>query len=154
MDESSNRDALCWAYTKLLIEKSTMLEKCFKISVDENGFLHSVPNLLNGYNPILSQLPSFLLHLATDVDWKNENLCFVGILNALATFYSCLPDSNVDMKSKESILSLLLFPAFRGHSVSSVENFGNRNLLCDHEVCSNIVQITSLEKLYNVFERC
>ena len=98
MDEESDKDAMCSAYTELLKEKSTLLNEYFRISIDENGYLCSIPNLLRGYYPMNSEIPFFLLRLATDVDWETEISCFVGILNALATLYSCLPSSKSDVK--------------------------------------------------------
>lgn len=42
----------------------------------QDGFLKSIPALLEGYMPAFAGLPLFFLRLATDVDWESERECF------------------------------------------------------------------------------
>ena len=44
--------------------------------------LVGLPELLTGYVPCAEQLPLFLLRLATEVDWADEQDCFEGGVRA------------------------------------------------------------------------
>jgi len=52
--------------TALLRKKRELLEEYFCISINEEGFLIGMPDLLEGYFPDESGLPFFLLRIATE----------------------------------------------------------------------------------------
>lgn len=43
---------------------------------------------VDDYMPDMSRLPHYLLRLACDVNWKEEQPCFEGICRETASFYS------------------------------------------------------------------
>ena len=78
--------ALC-----LLKENAEMLDEYFRIGINEDGCLCSLPELLPGYTPTAQAIPLFLLRLATEVNWDDEELCFRSIARELALLFSKLP---------------------------------------------------------------
>ena len=67
--------------TKLLkkLKKSgAMLEDYFSIRIGENGYLESMPVILDGWRPTFNLIYNFLGDLA-DVDWSSEKQCLEGI---------------------------------------------------------------------------
>ena len=61
-----------------------MLDDYFSLEIDDDGNLLSMPQLLEGYIPFFGGLPIFLLRLATEVDWDDEEPCFQNIGEELA----------------------------------------------------------------------
>ena len=61
-----------------------MLDDYFSLEIDENGDLHTIPQLLEGYIPFFGGLPIFLLRLATEVDWDEEEPCFQNVAEEMA----------------------------------------------------------------------
>ena len=61
-----------------------MLDDYFCLEIDEEGNLLSIPQLLDGYIPHFGGLPIFLLRLATEVDWEDEEACFGNVAEELA----------------------------------------------------------------------
>ena len=61
-----------------------MLDDYFCLEIDEEGNLLSIPQLLDGYIPYFGGLPIFLLRLATEVDWEDEEGCFDNVAEELA----------------------------------------------------------------------
>lgn len=152
IESDSLKEDLCTDMVKFLLAKSAMLDDYFRISIDNEGCLVSLPDLLDGYNPLPEALPLFFLRLVSEVDWHDELMCFQSIAKEISSLYSCLPRWNDEnRKGIQQTVSGVLYPAFRAylfppaeHSSSSSETFFGRNIL----------QLTSLEKLYKVFERC
>ena len=151
LDEGCDKDNICTGLVMLLRNKSAMLNEYFRISIDQSNNLVGLPDLLNGYNPVSSELPFFIWRLATETDWDDELSCFTGICMELATLYSTLPIFSDNASKIESIVSSVFFPAFKSYLIptKSAENFNT-----DTTILSDMLHVTSLEKLYSVFERC
>jgi hypothetical protein len=76
----------------LLLQKAPLLDEYFGIKLcPESGTLLSLPMLVSGYTPQPSGLASFLLSLATAVEWGEETACFRTIALAVGEYYSTLP---------------------------------------------------------------
>ena len=72
-----------------------MLDEYYRISFDPSadegrGALVSLPDLLPHFTPSPAGLPLFLLRLATEVNWEEEQVCFEGVATELGLFYSDL----------------------------------------------------------------
>ena len=72
-----------------------MLDEYYRISFDPSadegrGALTSLPDLLPRFTPSPAGLPLFLLRLATEVNWEEEQACFEGVATELGLFYSDL----------------------------------------------------------------
>jgi DNA mismatch repair protein MLH1 len=160
--EVDDKVAISHTLSSNLIMNSEMLEEYFKITIDKNGLLHGIPELIQGYCPYTRSINVFLLRLATEVSWNEELSCFNSIANILAQFYKKLPpvsetsckilkkpDYEKEISSfKENILSSIFFPAFRSYLIAPSES--ERNSFPKN----SIVSLSTLEKLYKVFERC
>ena len=64
-----------------------MLDDYFSLEIDKNGQILGIPMLLEGYIPDLNQLPMFVLRVATNVDWEEEEACFDTFCQELSNFY-------------------------------------------------------------------
>jgi len=74
--ESPEHAERCEKIVRILTSKSEMLKDYFSLEIDpENQTLNSLPLLLPDYTPQLEGLPGFLIRLAENVDWKQEQRC-------------------------------------------------------------------------------
>ena len=90
-----------------LAERAPMLEEYFSIKLEkvkvynsgrqnqhvESLRLTGLPLIFEGHSPQPHGLPLFLLRLATEVNWSEEQECFKDICTELASFYSELPST-------------------------------------------------------------
>ena len=76
-----------------------------------------------GYIPDLNQLPMFVLRVATNVDWEEEESCFDTFSKELALFYRVhkVCTSHYNIKLAISIITILvrLWIFFNGHTTHS-----------------------------------
>ena len=94
-DEHEPKEKLAARAEKLLVSKAALLDEYFRIKIDgeaPNATLQTVPMLLTDHFPEVTSLPILLLRLATEVDWENEQQCFIDIATELANAYSDLPE--------------------------------------------------------------
>lgn len=154
---------ICSAVRSFLSEKRGLLLDYFSIEISEDGaLLRGLPALLSGHTPCPLHLPTFLLRLATAVDWDDEKSCFQDIAMELSILYSrfelqCDVDSPEVAAAERSCglalstaanatLQNLFVPAFKQLLIPP------RSVISDS--ATTIVEVTRLEKLYKVFERC
>ncbi|KAL7539408.1 hypothetical protein ACHAXR_009272 [Thalassiosira sp. AJA248-18] len=167
--------------TTCLAEKASMLEEYFSIKFEKVQVysdmqkqeqvtslrITGLPILLDGHAPPPHGLPIFLLRLATEVDWTEEQPCFKGVCTELASFYSELPfdafdaNSNDDNATSEDdedssrnpdfiddeakkYIKHTLFPAISFLLVPP-RNFADNGA---------VIKLANLTSLYKVFERC
>ena len=141
-----------------LLQNAEMLLEYFSIAIERDArsgtvLLTGLPVLLEGYTPSPHGVPLFLLRLATEVDWTDERPCFHGVCRELASFYAqCCPtgnDGNDQCNGTGDALSHQvrhsLFPAVATLLIPPQE-------LEQDETAFRV--LTSLSKLYRVFERC
>lgn len=158
--DMEERKTMAETVQELLIEKSAMLDDYFAIKISEDGQLHYLPLLLPNYTPEPSLLPYFLLRLATEIDWDGEKQCFNSIAGTIAWYYSQLSDCGVDGESstdnsRDSRLDLgqvKLSQSIRNSLFPAVKRYLFTPDLSGND--SVVVEVTTLEKLYKVFERC
>ena len=148
---------------RLLREKAAMLWDYFSLQIDEEGHLVALPLLLEGYVPDLDALPLYVLRLATEVEWDQEEACFRTFCHETARFYAAKPtlfanqeetkknkekdDDGDDDEEEETwrwCAEHVLFKVLRTSYLpnSKLENDGS------------MLQVASLPELYKVFERC
>ena len=123
---------------KLLFSKAAMLDDYFSIKVAKIGSgenekicLIGLPMLMEDYEPDLVGLPSFIIRLATEVDYDNEKDCFNLICKELGYFHSV---KNKKYSVKVDLRNMLLV------STESQDTI--------------FLKLVDLSKLYKVFERC
>lgn len=136
----------------------------------EHWCLQSLPVLLPGHRPlVIEELPRFLLKLALDTNWQDEIECFKDVARHMAWFYALLPISTSSSSSTQEHLPQLtdegrdmfehiLFPAIKRYlrppkTLSSVQSQTAQPVILDMGQVM-LVEVTSLDKLYRVFERC
>lgn len=152
--------------TKCLFDNSEMLNEYFSIKFelknetqhesDEGALLLTgLPIILDGHTPSQHALPLFLLRLATETDWSEEQPCFEGICTELGRYYAEIPTSKQSANKTNDKLELIdddekkfvqhtLFPALR-YLLVPPKDFANDG---------SFVKLALLSKLYKVFERC
>jgi DNA mismatch repair protein MLH1 len=141
------------------MERSEMLDDYFSLEIDDDGHLLSLPMLVDGYVPYFGALPYYILRLATEVNWGDEENCFDTFCAETAKFYAVKTDENArfdaeqhlekaeqaesDERWKQSVE--LLFAAFKRSAFNPP-----KSALDD----MTFVQVANLPDLYRVFERC
>jgi len=88
-----DKDEIAAFVARLLLEdKAEMLDAYFGLRFARDaGTLEAVPELIDNYLPDRALLPMFLLRLAVQVDWSNEERCFQGVASELAEWYMVRP---------------------------------------------------------------
>ncbi len=155
--EDGPKEKLARRCAKFLLSKADMLHDYFSIRivkdpVDNEIYLDSLPMLIEDYMPDLTDLPMFLIRLATEVEWDSEKDCFGGVCQEIAMFYSI---KNVKYETESSgavsgkkpdehwLTEHVLYRAFSNMLLPSSEN--------EKQIYFKLVD---LSKLYKVFERC
>ncbi|KAL7494598.1 hypothetical protein ACHAWT_006577 [Skeletonema menzelii] len=164
---SANAD-LALEAVKCLAEKAPMLEEYFSIKIEKRKvlkknrevsalFITGLPVLLDGHVPQPHALPLFLIRLATEVDWSEEQPCFNGVCREIAFFYAeppIAPTNDEDNEESESpdfindeakiYVRHTLFPAI-SYLLVPPQRLANNG---------TAVKLANLNSLYKVFERC
>ncbi|VDM95082.1 unnamed protein product [Thelazia callipaeda] len=148
-DKISDMEACSKA--NIIVENREMLDDYFCLSVTDNGYIDSIPSLINGFIPQLESLPQLIMTLVNDVTWDDEQTCFERICWALAEFF-CLKkrfcDGNKssvfanEEQSWKNVYQDILFPALK------------TNFLPPQNLAASLRRIADLHDLYKVFERC
>ena len=136
-----------------LAQRTEMLEEYFRIGI-VSGNLVSLPELISGHSPSLGALPAFLILLCEQVEWTNEQDCFESASYIMADYYvQSLPATNDDgtwnhneQHPRNHLFKNVIFPLIRK------KLYPPRDFLRGSE--GVFVQVTRLENLYKIFERC
>jgi DNA mismatch repair protein MutL len=132
-----------------LLQHAELLAEYFSIVIEDRGgraHLVGLPVLLEGYTPAPHGVPHFLLRLATEVDWAEEGPCFHGVCRELGNYYGML---DTDPAIYHQVRHML-FPAVSSLLVPTTDMVNDPSTAAE----SPIRVLTSLSKLYRVFERC
>ncbi|XP_012063394.1 PREDICTED: DNA mismatch repair protein Mlh1 [Atta cephalotes] len=142
-EEDGPKEELAARVKELLLEKADMMNEYFSVVMDKVGNLRSLPVLLDKYFPYEAEIPLYIMRLATEVDWRKEQLCFQNICRETAKFYSYINPKH-QIHDWKYVTEHVLYPAIK-ESLLPPKHFA-------HD--STILQIASLPDLYKVFERC
>ena len=129
--------------TEIFQKQAKMLEEYFHIEINENGEIESLTMLLEDFMPAISKLPSYIVNLALNVNWTDEQEFFRGFFRETAKYYSKI-SLLTDEKEWKWLLEHVLFPNVR-KTLLPPKSFDEESV---------ILQLTSLPELYKVFERC
>lgn len=124
------------------------------MDINEEGQLLTIPELIKTFVPSWQGLPIFLLRLATEVNWEEEEACFHTFCRELAKFHAIRPeidarydqDQHVSAEAKttwQSVVELIFAEAKRYFFPPKA--FAND---------LTFAQVANLPDLYKVFERC
>ena len=131
------RDGIVMEAMSVLMHWREMLSDYFAITIDTEGNLASLPLLLENWVPDWLGLPNFFLQLAVS-DFTEEARAFDSIAVHLAHLY------RYTARQPGDYVPLVLLPAVRD-GVWLPKRFFDEG---------GVVQLTSVEQLYKVFERC
>ncbi|CAM9309656.1 unnamed protein product [Heterosigma akashiwo] len=174
-EEDGDKDVLARDIVQLLLEKAEMLNEYFNVDIRQpegapGALLAALPELLEGHRPLPAGLPGFLLRLATEVDWTEEEACFEGVASELAALYATLEEPEEEEegggeeggggaggagRAAEEAVAHVLFPAFRWALLPPRE-FANAAAAGGGRGggAAVVAEVAALERLYKVFERC
>uniref|UniRef100_A0A182PGE2 DNA mismatch repair protein S5 domain-containing protein n=1 Tax=Anopheles epiroticus TaxID=199890 RepID=A0A182PGE2_9DIPT len=142
-EEDGPVDELTQAIVEKLVSKAPVLREYYNLSIREDGYLESLPKLLDNYIPSIVFLPMYIIRLATDVEWDEEQECFRTFSRETAHFFSRIALTKPEKEYRWE-LEHVLYPAVRNYLIPPKEFTKNGCLL----------QLASLPELYRVFERC
>lgn len=163
-EEGGTKEEVADLLSQLLVQKSNFLLELFGIHVDPDGCLLALPRLIDHYLPNPEALPSFVLGLGQRVEWGNSVQCASDVAALLAELYHVHADDDLDkdcylpenrkqgdrvnMKEHQKRLEWevehVVLPALRLFLKPSNERAND----------GSVVELTRLERLYRVFERC
>ncbi|XP_055918908.1 DNA mismatch repair protein Mlh1 [Eupeodes corollae] len=141
-DADGSKEEIAKRTTKLLIEKSALMKEYFSLKITEYGILESIPSLLNNHEPNLTFLPMYLLRLATKVNWNAEDECFESFCRETARFYASVAISDVSSRKYKWTMEHIISPALK------------KEFLPSGQIKEQMYELTNLQTLYKVFERC
>jgi len=147
-EEDGPKEEISQFITQHLMSRRDMLQEYFSMTIDEEGNLLTLPQILPNYKPEIGAMATFVLRLGTEVEWEEEQECFETLSRELSEFY-CLQYEDDEEEAALSSSRMwtvehVFFPALRQRFLpprSAAED-------------GTIVRIASLDKLYKVFERC
>mmetsp|Transcript_98268 Transcript_98268/g.225579 ORF Transcript_98268/g.225579 Transcript_98268/m.225579 type:complete len:435 (+) Transcript_98268:833-2137(+) len=122
-----------------LVSKSEMLSEYFGVSFCKEG-LQRIPQVFGKAVPDLSALPLFCLSLCTQINWQEEQACFEGLCRALSHFFVSSTHRSSPNSLNVFFESFHLCKSFRAPSRLSTDG--------------SAIELTRLEQLYRIFERC
>ncbi|XP_055535838.1 DNA mismatch repair protein Mlh1 [Wyeomyia smithii] len=142
-EEDGPKPELVERIVEILVEKGSMLQEYFNLRINSDGKLESIPSLVNEYTPSMAYLPMYILRLATEVEWDEEQECFRTFCRETAKFYATIALSKEDSEYKWEV-EHAIYPTIKQYFLPPTAFAKNGSLL----------QIANLPDLYRVFERC
>jgi len=135
-----------------------MLKEYFALGIDTNGCLTAIPQIIPGFSADPAAIPLFLVGLAfkvcpalsaiaysaiLQVNWEEEEPCFQDVATQISSLSLVTASDHREASDVEARLAFL---------AQAMCKF----LLPPTQFATNgtVVQVTTLESLYRVFERC
>ncbi|XP_037949367.1 DNA mismatch repair protein Mlh1 [Teleopsis dalmanni] len=143
-EEDGDKSELASRAATILVEKAAIMREYFSLNISDKGELETLPCLVENHCPSNIYLPLFLLRLATDVEWETEEECFETFCRETARYYTIVSEVELlsDVNRHNWIVEHIIYPAMK------------RYLLPPNKLKKEMYELTSLPKLYKVFERC
>ncbi|XP_044744859.1 DNA mismatch repair protein Mlh1 [Coccinella septempunctata] len=143
--EDGPKEELAQRVAEILIDHSEMLGDYFSMEIDKSGNLCSVPLLLDNYFPSMTDLPMYIIRLATEVNWDSEKDCFDTFARETARYYAIITlDTKFESNDWQWVVQQVVYPAIKDFFIPPKEFTEN----------AAILEIANLPSLYKVFERC
>uniref|UniRef100_A0A1A9V9Q8 DNA mismatch repair protein S5 domain-containing protein n=1 Tax=Glossina austeni TaxID=7395 RepID=A0A1A9V9Q8_GLOAU len=143
-EKDGDKEELAERAVDILLVHSPIMREYFSLNISPEGDLLTLPLLLEQYCPSKAYLPLYMLRLATDVEWEEEEKCFETFCRETANYYATVSDVDIkdDPKRHRWQTEHILYPALKKY------------LLPSEKIGKELYELTSLPKLYKVFERC
>jgi DNA mismatch repair protein MLH1 len=142
-EEDGCKEELAKRVESLLVAQREMLREYFCITINGDCQLETLPSIVPCYSPLMSQLPLFIIRMATEVNYDDEKNCFKSIAEELANFYKKLSVTS-SRRTMEYLMETIIYPGIRKKLLPP------KQCLTD----GSFLRLTSLQELYKVFERC
>lgn len=143
-EEDGPREQLANEIKAVLIANGPMLFEYFSLDIDSHGMLRTLPQLLPDHEPSIHSLPELVFHLATEVNWEEEEPCFDNVAQVLARYYGEMRYPG-NSERESLVLEHVLFPATKAASFCPPHDLNDTQL---------ITPVACLTNLYKIFERC
>ncbi|XP_067627207.1 DNA mismatch repair protein Mlh1 [Eurosta solidaginis] len=142
--EDGDKLELAESAANILQEKAPIMREYFSLRINDEGKLETLPAIVPQHYPCTTHLPLYILRLATEVDWDSEVECFETFCRETARFYSLTSILEISTQPHRHkwLVEHVLYPAFK------------RYLLPPNNLKLQLYELTSLPRLYKVFERC
>ncbi|XP_053963535.1 DNA mismatch repair protein Mlh1 [Anastrepha ludens] len=142
--EDGDKLELAERASNILLEKAPMLREYFSLHISKEGQLETLPAILPQHYPCSTHLPLYILRLATEVDWDSEVECFETFCRETSQYYALI--STLELSSQPQrhkwLVEHVLYPGLK------------RYLLPPNSLKQHLYELSSLSRLYKVFERC
>jgi DNA mismatch repair protein MLH1 len=122
-----------------LLKHGDVLRDFFSLSISLNGFLVTMPTILEVIVPSVENIPVLLLSLVLDVDWEDSAKCHKNVAEVMSRFYA----SSILLTRK--VFENVVFPAAQCFYLPPPS-------CSDDDIIFR--KIVSLDQLHKVFERC
>lgn len=142
-DDTMSKEEIANQVKNVLIGHGDMLNEYFSVTITPSGCITTLPVLLKHYIPPLHKLPTFLLHLASNVVWTEEKPCFESFLRELAYFYAL--DCVQGNESFRKVVEHVVMPGLKNNAFVAPKEMVEDG---------SVVVLADLPDLYKVFERC
>lgn len=143
---------------EIFVQKRAILREYYAFEVSDDGRLEQLPLLLENHAPSMAHLPMYVLRLATEVNWDEEQPFFETFSRETAAFYAIVPMTerpvalSTDADGTDSAEPLtwrwyvehVLYAALKNYLLPPRAFMTNQSFL----------QVANLANLYKVFERC
>jgi DNA mismatch repair protein MLH1 len=139
-----------------------MLDDYFSLEIDAFGQLCTLPMVLDDHVPSFSALPIYIMRLATEVTWTDEEECLDTFCRETARFYAVQandPGARYDAKQHEEDDDddEEKSEAWKSTIEHVIYANAKKHLLYPPKARAEdmtFVQVANLPDLYKVFERC
>ncbi|XP_044739606.1 DNA mismatch repair protein Mlh1 [Chrysoperla carnea] len=148
-EEDGTKEEIANTVQTILTEKAEMLRTYFAVDINPEGYLKAIPLLLHNYLPDLTNLPVYVLKMATEVNYEDEKECFDTFSRQTAQFYSTISQTDEILSTGENfnwawVVEHIVYPALKKYIIP------NESIIIN----GAILQVANLPDLYKVFERC
>ncbi|XP_058831958.1 DNA mismatch repair protein Mlh1 isoform X1 [Topomyia yanbarensis] len=142
-EEDGSKQELAERIKEILITKAPLMREYFNLCISAEGNLESIPIVIEEYIPSMAHLPIFLLRLATEVEWDDEQECFQTFCRETAMYYARVACTKNEQEYKWEA-EHAVYSTIKQYFIPPKAFAKNGSLL----------QVANLPDLYRVFERC